>query len=406
MTENIISVRIGTNEKETIPVFLSEVKDPEPGFLTMQLRMLAVFMKDIEPKKTSQCIGPMISLEEKELPWYLSDPYNVGVMCRVVDFPGQKKDPNRPSRLFSEIFASISKIHRTWLCPTWILRSRFGTKYPQFDPLHTLSNSFKPWIWEGCIPYTILASMNPSNYGFIGRNPLKIAISRTTENQYGQVVETWQQTKTLIERSFDRSRAGYFDFSGERYPYVCEAEEPRGMSIFEAGKILQLEASRASQGSIRTIEQNYYQLYSQVDPSQVDAEQYPELWQYRTEQAKLLTEAYNRVLLERMIQSRPISSLPSRERALAVAALALIVTVDTSELESENIFKIIFKKSAPRVLGLKDKTIKYYYNDQNQLEVDFETMSKNLRMWIDALYIQPYISKGHYPKIEFRGLEE
>ena len=349
-------------------------------------------------------------------PQHLKTPQNVGIMCRVAR--GTYGEGNEALRTFKEIYTRFNNRHRAWLYPYTVLRDK-GVRIPSEDPLATQSRDFKPWLWEGCIPTLISAAINPEILGLQNRMPLNLAIPRTS----GKYVESWGETVKLIQQSFERAKAGGFYF-GERkpenwIPYSCllvdaiRFEEYGSLSIKEAGRILQIYMATPSRASLKFIETQYNTLYEAVNPANVEAEANPGLFEQRTRQARMIQDAYYRLLLERLIAGRILcydfERYPSRkesiekEHRLAEIVLSMLCTLDRLKLR-QGLVRIVWKKDAPRRFKLWSSTVNFIQNDEGEFELDHvkETIAK----WIHKLYIEPYPTEKYDFKTDVEGLLE
>jgi hypothetical protein len=395
-----IWVRAGS---ELIPVVLHPVASPPEGYLSLQYRIIGSGSLRGEESPTTFCLKiprrerEQIAVPEHEsdvaeeaarggmvevgirLPPNLTWPYNTGVMCRVRNV--SEMEP-RHSRTFSEIYGSLNMKHRVWLCPMHKLL-QMGSPNPRKDPLRTSSLYYKPWIWEGCIPYIIDAARHPEKYAFQNRRSLGIAFPRTTELG----AETWQITKTLVEKSFERAAAGGFDAGGEWISYTCEKAPPKALTVKQAGEVLQIYSSRPSLEKIDFIETQYFKLYEQNDPAKVDMETNPELWRQRDEYVKYLTSAYQRLILERLLSCRSISAYNSRENAIAASILSMIVWLDTSKMH-QGFIRVVYRKDAAERYQLKRGTLEYQYDQDGNL-IPYR-VKDTIEFWVRKLYIEPY----------------
>jgi len=332
---------------------------------------------------------------EQPLPLNLQSPRNVGVMCRVRN-PDQIEP--KASRTFSEIYGMMSSSHRVWLCPKWVLL-QMGSRNPSGDPLYTSAFTHKPWIWEGCVPFIIRAALNPESVGLQNRRPLPLAFARTNERRQ----EIWQITKALVERAFEREvapgpngqRGGFYD--GDPIPenwisYACTMAEPPALTTVQAGQVLGIDRDKPALEDIRVIEAHYFALYAQNDPAKVDAEKNPDLWNQRTEYVKLLTTAYHRLLLERLIIGRNLSHLPARERQIAGVILSLIVWPDHSQID-KGFIRIVWRKDAPAAFRLRRSTIEFQPDESGILQ-PFH-VKQTIANWVKKLYLEPYMNQDY-----------
>ena len=330
------------------------------------------------------------------LPPNLQPPYNAGVMCRVRD--GDYSEP-KPSRTFKEIYQLIHPFHRVWLKPVWWIRKYFPTMNPYSDPLHTVSDKNKPWIWEGAIPFAIRAALNPVSAGLVDRRPLQIAFA--LHGEYGD--DTWQYTKKLIEVAGEREVHGGF-YDGENWiTYEDAIDKEISLSVAQAGSVLDLPDQVPSRVKIEVLEKRYQELYAAYDPANVDAENDPVKWQQYVTFANHIQAAYYRLLIEKMLLRRRIASTAKLEQQLLPVVLSKLVDLDTSIIE-QGVVRIVWNKLAPSRYHLKDKTIKYRYNEQEELTPVY--VKDVLQELVYKLYLEPYIKKGYTFQVSVEGLPE
>lgn len=349
----------------------------------------------------------------EQLPYTLRYPNNVGVLCRVRDGAGQKY-----SRTFREIYNMISPYRRVWFCPrTWL--DKIGALFPDQDPLVTYSAKWRPWMWEGCIPFVIRAIISPASVGIVGLPPLlgvavpdEYAAYRTHDGIKMEPVPAAETTIRLIQQSFMREAAGGFDVNGTWVPY-SNIIVARSLTVRKACDIMQLSGSCPELSNIRQIYEQYENLKQQYRPEAVDAEENADIYQERADFQQNLNAAFMRIMLERLINGSPLyprSRKPELaeqekqlEHAVADRVMKMLINVDDSGIEN-GVVRLVWRKDAPKMYGLKRKTLSYHFDASSNNWLQDEAAARILQ-WFHILYIEHYRSQGYNPQVDIEGLK-
>lgn len=344
---------------------------------------------------------------------YLLTPNNVGVLCRVRDASDFKF-----SRIFAKAYYMLNPFRRVKFCPKWWLQEA-GIVTPEYDPLVTFGYTWRPWMWEGCIPFILRAISDPSSVGLYGVAPLMgIAVPEGHKVTGGlsfssrdQTLPVEQFTIKLIEESFKREAAGGFDFNGTWVPYK-DIISIRSPTLREAGELLHIFAEKPAMMDVKWIYNNYEELVVANNPDDVDPNMDSETHAVRSEYVEQLNGAFLRIMLERLIAGKslyPYSHDPAKreferqqERIVADRVMRMLINVDDSKI-SEGIVRLVWRKEAPKQYGLKAKTLSYYADASGEWEQG--AVATRILDWFQYLYVDYYRSQGYNPQIDIEGLK-
>jgi hypothetical protein len=215
-----------------------------------------------------------------------------------------------------------------------------------------------------------------------------------------------KQTIDLITRSFDRAmRGGFTDGdTGQWVSYQCKTHKEMRMSLPQAARILGLEPVRTVQfKDIKEIEQAYYDLYSTWDPARYNVEEQPEQWKAAVQRTDLLTQAYERIVMAKMLQGRKITSLDYRRIPLAERVLSRLVKFDKARL-AQGELHIIWNRDALKAYGIPRNVIEIGYDTEGNLQLI--TIVGTIAKWIDELYRKPYADQGYELKVTIEDWPE
>lgn len=357
---------------------------------------------------------------ELPIPLAFQAPYAEGLMIRVFD---RRLTSPRPRDTLVGALSLISRYYRTYLCPTSILY-RLGSGDPQTDPLHTWSLTYKPWIRRDAIPFFIRALLNPQAMGLAGRVPVRLAIA--SEKNPNSHFYNLELTKGLIERAFAEEQAGGFTSDNQWYPWIDVRTEPRAMTRAQAGETLGIGVLNPAFIDVCEIERRYTEFYTLAAPERGNPETNPDDFELRTEYVQMLSAAYDRLILERMVYGRPLTcskifardatgrtvQLPEtedarRRRELTIAShiISLLCTLDFSQAETQGVVRVRWKKDAPARYGLKSKTLRFDYEEvEGQTVLQPVTIKKTIARWVHLMLAEAF-RKQYYVEVLVEGLD-
>jgi len=408
MASRTVPVRMGS---VYVNVLVHDQERPPPGYLSLVAFNIGEYESDTEVREgplrsiclergvpkflTKEWVGPKKIEREAYaqeikatgrgavtergfiLPPTLQTPYNIGVACNVV-----KHGVGFPYyRTFSQVLSRIHHDHRVTLCPRTGAPGVFAL-IPFTDPLYTNTDYFRTWVWEGCLPHLITGVMNSGS----GGKALNIAVRSREKHPVDNIwVPKSDETILIITRSFDFVAQGRFR---------CSMKPEKRMTLPQAAHILGIEPVRTVQFlDIGKIEQAYYDLYATWDPARYNMEDQPVEWQAAVEHTDLFTQAYERIVMAKMLQGRKIASQDYRKKALAERVLSRLVKIDTTKLHTERLVEIVWNRDALKEYGIPRNVIEIGYDQDGNLLLI--TVRDTIEKWIDELYRKPYAGQGY-----------
>lgn len=209
---------------------------------------------------------------------------------------------------------------------------------------------------------------------------------------------SWQMTVELIQQSFSREAAGGFtSIHGDWIPYTGQIL-PVKMTPEEA---LAMFGIKDEMLNVTNIHRLYRDLAARMNPEDVSMEENPHEWEDRIEYNKRLAAAWERIMMARLVAGRRLHQIPAEAEKIAAIIMNRLVWMDLSK-KDQGIVRVVWRKDAPEIFGLRAKTLKFFINDEQ--EFDFASVSDILKAWVQKLYIDPYKAEGYTPRIQIEGL--